>query len=136
MAVNENWETSAPTASPFVEQSLGSHNCGVKLQDWGGEGRGDKGRGLRVRVGSGNATGGGGGSASGSRVYGQTAMAGRRSGTGRRHSGLGSFVEREVVKKQAAWRRGARSVRGGPKVWAVVCQPCKLSSGSDFLLML
>ena len=61
-----------------------------------------------MRVGSGNATGGGG-SARGSGVYDRIVMAWRRSGIGRRHSGLGSFVEREVVKEQAAWRRGTRS---------------------------
>ena len=31
--MNERWETSAPTASPFVE-----HNCEVKLRDWKGRG--------------------------------------------------------------------------------------------------
>ena len=73
-----------------------------------------------MRVGSGNAPGGGG-NASGSSVYGQTAMVGRRCGTGRHYNGLGSSVEYEVATGLAACKRGARSVRGGPKVWAANC---------------
>ena len=64
-----------------------------------------------MRVGNGSAAGGGG-SASGSRVYGRTAMAGRRNGTGRHHSRLGGSVEYEVVAEPVAWRRGTRSVWG------------------------
>lgn len=36
--MNEKWGTSAPTASLFVEQSLGSHSCGVELRGWRGGG--------------------------------------------------------------------------------------------------